>query len=1377
MLQQQEKVRSGNSGGNEFGMLIFGWRGPIKRPKVLAHLPGWSKDTLHRLEKGEFAPAFEDLRPLFRALWLAGASIPPDGAQLFVKYARTKIESKRTHRDLHENEEWSVLSYDLAVMDRDFRTQGGHASSMNIPLSPLLLDTTHLIGREKWREDMKRWLVGPERRKVIVVEGPSGIGKTSELNRLAVQLLSQNSHRPILCDFHSSERIQGPEEALSVFMGTILSALGYAQPQVTPVSLEERVMILLEQVEKSSLPVVMLMDHAESILQEQGKLAMCWERFLVKFLRTQHRATLVCATKQWPIWFSGELRFLAEAPLPPLEEGQGVLLLQQLGLASVPLPLLHAISEKVGGIPLCLEWVAALAQQPLFENDLEEEQVSSRREASTPVVDATQAVRRLLREPHVFSGTLAEEVAPLLEHRILSDYRLSREAHRLLQIVSLATVPLAKPALDVLSSQWPHVVKELRRASLIVAYTDRVQALPSVASAVIRALPPEERFRQEEFLIATYQTWLAEGTFYENEKASMITELATLQLTHGQLLPAAQTLVRYGWLAFNAGHAIRLARLACAAIEEWEHGTQEQRQDQSAECGKWLLQYLLSPFLGEKINSAARSADYERLLGRVIAKSVTIQPHTDLFVTRHLMVSAMEQKRFADAQHLVETCEQRLAALIKADPDLQTSLLEKQVYLLTNWCEQAENQGDTKFAQTLRERAIAACQQSNQLLTQAEAQATPLKSSILKKRLAKSLTNLGFHLNRVGQFEKAIEVLWQSISLKKQGYTDVGSLPASYGELSQALAAVGRFDEALRYDELALDDIQRLGDTVSQETAWIYRINRGRLYVKVGRLAEARCLLEEAIPKLPDRWEMYRMFGRQALDEIKQREGDQVLPSQYDAQWVNQYRELVSFDSFAWLAPTHLTAAEQEEWDRLFAQRGDLEVKKTLETMLADSKQHELLLAIQAQREPRFFYPAIPVLEVRDRIRRLLNLAEEIRQREENAVVRRFYIGDPDGEAKGAIPYQVEFLQAIEATALENSEAFWQHICAISPPPTEQEMSYALSRVKWFIQQGEKDNSTKDISQQLTAFLEDRLSLATHTLSDTEEIRTNPVIDISRYGQPAPVARRRELPPEAVRKFFATVLRDQGCQGWEAVIDYAAQNTRIEPGLRHYIVAGVPYTLSKVNELIAHELGAHIAPRVAGERSALGILGLGNGWSLTTEEGLGLYYEWELAKHTGQRFDEAKVWLGTLATGLAAGVLVPPQTFLSLYTFLADFLLLYRLIFLGQENMTTAQTKARAVAQTRCLRTYRGVPDLSRPGICYPKDAVYERGFFQVYDAVAHDKTVLDWLTAGIVSLEQIHDLQALGISPVIHSSLALLAYPDLEAYILSFVEGESTAR
>lgn len=865
---------------DRFGTLIFTWRGTVKRTKVLAYLPGWSKDVFYRLEKGEIAPAFDQLRLLYRALWLAGAALPPAGPQVFLKFAREKIESKRTHLDRRSDEEWAELSDDLLYIDHEFRSRENPSSF--IGPSPLLVDTSHLVKRDSWHEQMKQQLDGPERKKIIVIPGPSGVGKTSELARFAALLRRANTHRPILCDFREASRVPGPEEALDIFMGSVLSALGFASPQVPSASLDERVTVLLEQAEKALLPVVMIVDHAECILSEQGKLANCWERFLVKILKYQHRTTLIIVTKQWPTWFAGELRFLAEIPVPPLPVEQGILLLQQFGLKTVPQPLLREICEKVGGIPICLEWVAALAKQPIFPSEGEQGATTSPQQG---VAAATQhmaaSVRRLIAEPYVFGGMLAEEIAPLLK-QLLANYHLSPEAQELLQVISLATVPLSKPALDVLAPQWRRTTQELRRACLLVAYPDRAQALQSVAAAVVRTLSQEERDRQEERLIEAYQAWLAEGSFYENEKGAVVAELAILQLTHLQLLPAAQVLVRYGWLSFNMGHAVRLARLAHDVLKEWERLPEEHQKNQADECGKWLLHYLLSPYLGQKINRVARAADYQCLLERVIAKSVVMEPQTELFIVRHLMFYAMEKKRFEDAQALVDACEHRLAFLIEGDPDLLASLLEKQGYLYTNWCEYAEEQKEDQLAHTLRARAIGVYRQSNQVLTEAKAHTSPLKSSILKKRLAKSLTNLGYHLNRVGQYEEAITVLHQSIDLKEAGFSDLGSLPASYGELSQALAEQGRLDEALHYDELALDHMQRLadsGDTVSGETIWIYRVNRGRLYVKVGRLTEASCLLEEAIPKIPERWEMYRMFAREALDEIKLREGGQIPPS------------------------------------------------------------------------------------------------------------------------------------------------------------------------------------------------------------------------------------------------------------------------------------------------------------------------------------------------------------------------------------------------------------------------------------------------------------------------------------------------------------------
>lgn len=492
--------------------------------------------------------------------------------------------------------------------------------------------------------------------------------------------------------------------------------------------------------------------------------------------------------------------------------------------------------------------------------------------------------------------------------------------------------------------------------------------------------------------------------------------------------------------------------------------------------------------------------------------------------------------------------------------------------------------------------------------------------------------------------------------------------------------------------------------------------------------------------------------------------------SQYDTAWVSDYRQAISLNVLGMLTATRFASLEERaECQRLIANRNDSEVQNALESKLAQGQEREVLLALAEQRTPDFEYPLLFLDEVQHHLHKLHSLKESIRHRETSEVVRRLYIGDQAKGELGAIPYHDHYLQLLEAVARKDAEAFWWHNIVINPVPTTIEMQYALSRVKWFLEQGSRNGPTQDVSRQLLTFLKEHLSLDASQIPDTDDLKLGPTIDVSLYGRPASTPAYPSVSPEAVRAFFSEILREQGCVGWEARVDYAALTTRLEPGLRYYILAGTPYPLNKVVELIVHEWLAHISPRVMGERSLLGLLGLGTGQSLTTEEGAGLFYEWEQARRQGRRFDESRIWLGTLATGLATGVLTPPQNFLSLYTFFELFFTLYRMVWRADEDLSVAQEKARYLARLRCLRTYRGVPAKGRPGICYTKDAHYARGFLQIYRAVEQDPTVLDWLASGVITLEQIPDLQSLGISPAVHSPRVLLERSDLEEYILSF--------
>lgn len=84
---------------------------------------------------------------------------------------------------------------------------------------------------------------------------------------------------------------------------------------------------------------------------------------------------------------------------------------------------------------------------------------------------------------------------------------------------------------------------------------------------------------------------------------------------------------------------------------------------------------------------------------------------------------------------------------------------------------------------------------------------------------------------------------------------------------------LGRLEEALIFDEKAMAEVQRCadsGDALSQNEVWIYRVNRGRLYLRLGKLDEAEQLLLEAKPRIHERRSVYRLFAERALIEIEQ---------------------------------------------------------------------------------------------------------------------------------------------------------------------------------------------------------------------------------------------------------------------------------------------------------------------------------------------------------------------------------------------------------------------------------------------------------------------------------------------------------------------------
>ncbi len=1225
------------------------------------------------------------------------------------------------------------------------------------PAERIVAETRHLIGRETWLRGVCQMVQAFPTKKLLILQGPLGIGKSSELTRLA-DSFQRASSQVIWLPF-PAEWNSGPEAALDMLLRTWLGTCGVASFPAEAAR-ERLIAALLAHLKQQRRPTVMLLDNAECLLEENGTLAPCWEAFLVQFVRSLHQATLLLATKEWRGWPGRDSIFVAETFVPPLTLEESVCLLQRLGLEELPVEQLQAVGVRMAGIPLLLEWTARLLADPLLLNEWSgfDESKGILHAYPTPERRARR-LQRLLDDSSLLGVHLASRLTPLLQY--IMETRLSPEARRVLELLAVATIPLGKAALHVLCPR-PAWLKELRDASLLAAYTNRVQVLPMVAETVRQQLTPEQRHEAEDLVMQAYTHWREQGIEDDQEKAAVVAELIIFDLNRQRLLPAAESFLQMSWLLDRFGHTARIARLAFQTLEQTQrHTTLDQ------ECGGTLLRSCLAPALGQKSTASTRAQAYRPIYAALIGGQVHLQMATELYIVQQLVVAERHALRFAEAQEILDQAFARHPDLEQTGLRHFASLLARRADLLGAWSDYANEQKEDEQARTLREQAIALYYQCIGLWKRVEEQSLPGKRSSYRYNQARYLNNVAYRLRQQGLLDEALAAIEQCIALKEAGYTKPGSLATAYSEKAQILATQGRFREAQHFDEIAVEQMQRdaaaSGNSALQSEVWTLLAERGQMYLRVGKLKEAESLFDEASLHIGDSRRSYRVQAEAALGEIRQ--WREASPSeQLDWRWSARYRKLVRYDAHQWLTPAAFSPAERETWAQLQEHPANEESQQRLEALMTQSREREILAALSEGREPRLHYPRIPIAEVVQKIEGLRALAEEVARDEPNAVVRRLYLE--------VIEENLFLLQLIQATHEGNTQAFWHNNRALHAEPTPEEMERALSQVARLISLGRQRADLADVSEMVWQVLQ-RIHAPVPILSAPTQAA------VAQEDLSESAATPRMVSPRTAQRFFEAVMRDYGFDGWRTVIDAAATGPYVESFTQCFILPDRRLSLERVRALLSHEIECHVFRAAMGAKSPVALLGTGTAFYRMTEEGLADYYDRQTAEIQGKLEDEFLTggFIGTLATGLASGVLITrPLTFSQLYRFLEPFLVLQRTITGASRNVEKARASAPRLARLRCLRTFRGVPDLTAAGVAYTHDALYHRGLQCVERAIQQDAQVLTRLLVGKVGLQQLDDLAELDITEPVSQPRWQARDPDLDQYLLSFEsESEST--
>lgn len=1325
-------------------------RHALSQTEIVNHLSGWQQAAYSRIEKGTRAPMFESLPHIWRALKLAGAQLTWQDREIFLILAQEMLESRKTRHARRSADEWKTLRAQLAEIDGLPLMRSEVSAIRRLPQKHRghtpRHEIGHLLGRERWLSEIIEMITRPSPTKVLVLQGPPGSGKTSELHRLA-RYVSHQLPRGLIVLSEPAPIQLGRLESTDVLeqaLRDMLEAAGSAYTTTPTTTLQARIVYLLECLARTDQPVVILLDNAEHIFNVQGDLEAIWRTFLLQFLQTSHQAILIIASQEWPVdMFLEESQLISTMLVPRLSREEGSQLLQALGMRNVSEELLGRVVDAVGGMPICLEWIVRLVREPLLRDEWSDFEDTGNEQA---------ILERLLQDPALFSGPVARRIQPLLD-RVLE--RLSVEATIALQDLAVTPIPLGAPALRVLY-QSPKLLRELRDASLLVAYPQRVQLLPMVAAQVQHRLSDGQVYAAEERLIQALMHWLHTGSMiYEHEAGEIVAELSLLLLAHVRLLEAAQVLIRYGWLAFHLGYSQRIGRLIYQIIEE---GTWQPTDEHT--CGRIILEHFFAPFVGREKDMARCEREYRAALALIYESRIAGHPSVELHLVHHLLLSAVNQNRFEDARRLLQESYQRLAPQFAGDADIQASLLERKAFFLVRWSNWATEHGQHEMARELFDQTLLAYRECCTLLSTTQEGLSRIEYGRRQKRLARVLNGLGHRLNLAGQFQEALGVIEQSITLKEQGYAEYGALASSYGEKAQALAGLGRYQEALQFSDKASSEIQRLiqaGDRSAEEEQWVYAVERANILWQLAQADEAERLVQEARQHIHERRSEFRTIAQRIEDDIHLwRRTVGTVPCQLDWRWIGTYRQLLAYPLYDWLKPAGpLLAEEEAQLHHLLRQQTD-EAHQQSQALMARSLERELEQAIQEQRNPRLYYPALPLDRVRTLMVGLRELDEQVLQREINSIVRDWY--------HQVIAEELAILSLVEATALGDGVRYWQMMCQLYPPPTQQEHQYVLSRIGYVLKQGMLKEETAELAREVAQLLAEQQLITDVSMrsGEGEELAQDQNFSPTGNGQ-------RLVSAQVAKRFVETLFERHGWTDWHVTIDPTAQHSYVDAASRRLVLLSGELSMKQVLWLYEHEVQDHVQSAVTGELSRLGLLALGLPGYAMYREGCALYKQREAAETEGKPFDGSAAWVGTFGILLAVQIGGHPQAFYKLFRCLERFFLLYRLLKRPDQSKEEAEAKARDMAVSRCLRLFRGKPNLEMEG-CWAKDVIYQRGLALVEQAVREDPAVLSYLSLGKLARGHIPLLQELQILPTLPAlGQDVVNEEELEALLVSF--------
>jgi len=374
-------------------------------------------------------------------------------------------------------------------------------------------------------------------------------------------------------------------------------------------------------------------------------------------------------------------------------------------------------------------------------------------------------------------------------------------------------------------------------------------------------------------------------------------------------------------------------------------------------------------------------------------------------------------------------------------------------------------------------------------------------------------------------------------------------------------------------------------------------------------------------------------------------------------------------------------------------------------------QQYDLFMSGQIE-NPNFSYPNINAEEISKVEKKVIALKEELLLKEDRLAIRECY--------RWRLNERIAYLRMLKSIASGDMHRFKRYSWFLYGRPQPEIFNANLYLLH---KQLDLDMQSQNADLQQAALNLNNLLPQTNQSAPTPNLPDEQSIASARENtQQLAQNLMPSLEPnktygaEEIQSAFVQALQNLRAPGWQVIIGPETRKVLGVRGASKKVLIGPKqeFSAQRLTELIAHEIGTHVARRQNGERSHLKLLSSGLDRYLPGEEGIATMREQALANKVEEfaRLDRH------LAIGLVWGIDGIQRNFRQTFEIMETFY--YWQSLKSQTETTIAKNKAKEKAWDLCVRIFKGA-DCTTPGVCYSKDIVYHEGNINIWDVIRDD--------------------------------------------------------